>query len=121
MKVDIVNSDSKLKQYYDYCCLRAEDDGVYFIAWGGRQEHTEKAGNFKIIKYSWDGVPEKILAGTLPFEFEVTGGSRHFYANLLIEKDYCYFSVYKFDADDFLYGPNVVQPIYDYRFCVPNK
>ncbi|WP_163336237.1 hypothetical protein [Desulfopila sp. IMCC35008] len=91
LKTDIDFADPRKRKSYDYCCLRAEKDGVYFIAWGGRQELTEKANNFKIIKYSWDGVPEKILAGTLPFQFQVSGGSYHAYANLRIEKNYIYF------------------------------
>jgi hypothetical protein len=123
LKVDISIYNSRNNKFYDFNCLRAiPGDGVYFIAWGGRSELTEKANNFKILRYSWSGKLERITAGTLPFTFLARyskGEPWNFYAKLRIDKGYYYFSILETFDSDFAVGP--MQPTKEHKFRIPIK
>lgn len=126
LKIDIGIYNPRTVQVYDFCCIRAvPNDGVYFIAWGGRSQLYEKANHFKILKYSWDGKLERITAGVLPFEFfakHKKGKPVHFYGNLKIEKSHFYFSVFESKVLE-MDGNNVLdadgtQFVKEYKFQV---
>lgn len=105
---------------YSYCCLRTiQNDGIYFIAWGGGHENVEKANNFKVVKYNWDGQVEKITAGSVPLSMKNKNKVGQYFSKLKIEPDYYTFSVV--EIHDHYNYPNRKFPQKEYKFRVPFK
>lgn len=121
LKIDvgIENPHDLKKGFFNYCCIRAiPGDGIYFIAWGGRNERYIEANHFRILRYNWDGKLTKMTAGTLPFTFITEGDPYQFYGKLKIEKGYYSFSVLETFKKD-KSGGRSLHPSKEYRFRVP--
>ena len=121
LKIDITClGPPRSRGWYDLCCIRAiPEDGIYFLAWGGRQEPREKANNFKILKYSWGGQLEKVVAGVLPFEFVTDKEHLHYYAKLKIQKGQYLFSIFDVMREDDLIPD--IHPSKEYKFRITIK